>query len=287
MIRRPVLALRRGAMGRLLPGLVAVMVFLGLFAGAGALALDQAVRGWSSGVDLGLTVTLPYREAGKAGALAADLRAIPGVASAKPLSKAEVSALLAPWLGPDAASLDLPFPGLIDLRLDPGIAVDRNALAARVAQALPGARLDSHREWVDRLVRFARAAQALTLFAVALVVLAVIAVVVLAVRAGLAAEQETIELLHLIGAHDAQIAAEFEGHVTRLAAIGALLGLLFAGGGLVTLRLLADAGTVPLLPDLSLGFGALAVLAGFVVAAVVLARVAARGTVLLALRRMV
>lgn len=287
MIRRPVLALRRGAMGRLLPGLVAVMVFLGLFAGAGALAIDQAVRGWSSGVDLGLTVTLPHREAGKAEALSAELRAIPGVASARPLAKAEVAGLLAPWLGPDAASLDLPFPGLIDLRLDPKIAVDRNALAARVALALPGARLDSHREWVDRLVRLARAAQGVTLFAVALVALAVVAVVVLAVRAGLAAEQETIELLHLIGARDGMIAAEFEGHVTRLAIIGALVGAALAGGGMLTLRVLADAGTVPLLPELGLGLGSVAVLAGFLVAAVVLARLAARGTVLLALRRMV
>lgn len=284
---RSVLGLRRSLAARLLPALIGIMVFIGLLALAAALAVDRAVETWSRNIDLGLTATLPDAAAGKVEAVIGMLRATPGVAAARRVPESEVAALLAPWLGSAGAAADLPLPALIDIRLDPAVVVDQGALAAKIERVVAGARLDSHRDWIDQAVRLGRSLQAVAFFAVCLIAAAVAAVVVVSVRAGLAVEHDTIELLHLIGAQDGFIAAEFEQIVTRFAGIGGVIGSALAVGAIMLLAdLFAAAGATPL-PRFGLGLDGWMALIGFVLAAVLLARLATRVTVMLALRRMV
>jgi cell division transport system permease protein len=282
-----ILGLRRSLAARILPALIGIMVFVGLLALAAGIAVNSAVEGWSRNVDLGLTATVPDTTGDKVNAVVSMLQQTPGIAAARRLSESEVSALLAPWLGSEAAAADLPLPALIDIRLDPAVVVDHRALSAKIERIAPGARVDAHRDWIDQAVRLGRSLQAVAFFAVCLIAAAVAAVVVVSVRAGLAVEHDTIELLHLIGAQDGFIAAEFEQVVTRFAGIGGVIGGALALGAIVLLADLFSAAGTTALPKLGLGLYGWLTLTGFVVAAVLLARGVARVTVMLALRKMV
>jgi cell division transport system permease protein len=277
--------------GRFLPSVMAVMVFLGTLSFAGAIVLDGAMQSWSRSIEGTLTVQVGDMKSPDSRARVAVavelLKATPGVADAVPLDKAAVDHLLEPWLGRESLAADLPIPALIDVRLVRDAEIDTAALGTRLAQAVPGARLDDHKPWLAHMVRFARTLQWLAIGIVALVGLATVALVVFATRAGLAVHSEVIEVLHLIGARDGYIAGQFQRHTLRLAAGGAIVGLLLVGAVLLLLAGIAANLEAPLLPKLQFEARHWAMLAGIALAAVALATVTARITVMRTLKRMI
>lgn len=277
---------------RLLPWVVAVMAFLAALAAAGGVALDRAAREWRGGFAGSLTVELPAAASGEAAqdrrvaAVLEALRGTAGVREARALSHEETAALLEPWLGRGGAIDALPLPRLVDVRLDDEHPVDLDFLAGRVAEAAPEARLDDHALWLDRLTGLARAAEAAAAASVALLGGALAAVVVFATRAAFAAHADTIELLHLIGARDGQIAAQFQRRALAMALKGGLLGAALAA---LTLAALAFAGRGLELPFSAHDLLAPSGLAALTLAPVVAAAIAwltARVTVLRALARL-
>jgi cell division transport system permease protein len=235
MARRDLdLTLNRDGSGRFLPWTVAVMVYLASLALALLLVVHQVVQHWDIGLSGTMTVELPAAPSGGRddGAMALTigvLRETPGVLHAEPIETTRVVALLAPWLGSDFDANELPLPRLIDLRIDPGAHLDLDALSARISAAVPGAQLDDHRRWIERVLRLAFAIEVVATVVVLLVGGASALAVVFATRAGLAVHQSVVEVLHLIGAPDAYIAQQFARHALRLGLTGGLVGLLFAG----------------------------------------------------------
>ena len=123
--------------GRLLPWVIAVMVFLAGLAMLVALGLQMTARTWHQGLAQSLTVQVinadrTARDKEVAAALA-ELRKTPGVASAEEETGEEVAALLEPWLGKGNVGPDLPIPALIDVRVADGHKVDAAALGAGMA----------------------------------------------------------------------------------------------------------------------------------------------------------
>jgi len=288
--RRADLKLASDAAGRFLPSVIAIMVFLGALSAAGAIVLDQAMTNWGRSVAGTLTVEVGSMTSPDAAARVATavelLRATPGIAEARPLDKAAVDRLLEPWLGEAMRTADLPVPALIDVRLAPDATVDTGALGRRLAEAVPGAALDDHKPWLANMVRFARTLQGLAFVVVGLIGLATVALVVFATRAGLAVHREVIEVLHLIGARDAYIAAEFQRYTLRLAALGALIGLVGAALVLAVLARYAASLEAPLLPAVHLGLREGGMLLAVALVAMALATVTARVTVMRSLQRM-
>lgn len=289
-VRPSDLQLEADSAGRFLPWALAVMVFLAALALAGALALDGTIAGWHRGVSSKLTVQIADRPGQPMGPriekALETLRAVPGIAAAEPLPRAAVEALLKPWLGGEAMQADLPLPGLIDVTLSDSAALSVDALAARLQSAVPGARIDDPKPWLDRLIQLGRLLQSLGGGIVLLVGLASAAMVIFATRAGLAARRDTIELLHLMGAEDGYIARQFQRHVARQAWRGGIAGALLAVAILLVIQLLAGRVGTGLLPGLSLDWWhwlALLVLPG---AATLLAMTTARLAVLGELRAM-
>lgn len=275
---------------RFLPWALAVMVFLAALALAGALALNGTIEGWRQGVSARLTVQiadLPGQPMAPRIARAIEtLNGVPGVASAVPLDRSAVEALLEPWLGADSLQAGLPLPGLIDVTLDETRALSVPALASRLQEAVPGARLDDPKPWLDRLVQLGRLLQSLGGGIVLLVGLAAAAMVIFATRAGLAARRDTIELLHLIGAEDGYIARQFQRHVARQAIHGGIIGTVLALLTLLGIQLLAGRVGTGLLPGLALAWWHWLALLLLPAAAAVLAMITARLTVFGALRTM-
>ncbi|HSK41056.1 MAG TPA: hypothetical protein VK943_14920 [Arenibaculum sp.] len=291
------LPLERDVTGRFLPWMIAVMAFLAMLALAGAMLLSDLAERWDSGLTGTLTVEVSPPPGGDAAeharrveAVVALLRASPGIGSAQALPRGDLEALLSPWLGEGALIEELPIPALIDVRLDRGApdldALDLDALSRRIAETVPGVRVDDHQAWLDGLIVLTRTVEVLAIAIVALVGGAAVGAVVFVARAGLAIHAPVVELLHLIGASDAYVARQFQRHVLGLAVRGALGGALLAAFALVALDLTARRIAPGLLPDLSLSPGQWATLAIVPVLAAVLAAVTARVTVLRTLARL-
>jgi len=205
-----------------MPWVIAIMMFLTILASAAGLGLAHGVMRMQAQLSGKLTVQLIEPDAGRRNALTTQLvralRSDSRVASARPVPEAELTAQLRPWLGEDMAALDLPTPALIDVALRPGAsAAGLRPLVSRIA---PQARLDADAGF---LAPIAQLMQSLMWFAALLVLLMMVAtgaVVVMAARGAHDANRNTIEILHLLGSTDTQIARLFQ----RRMALDALFG---------------------------------------------------------------
>ena len=187
-------------------------------------------------------------------------QATPGIAGVRPYSREESARLLEPWLGSGLALGELPVPRLIVVRVGPGEPPDLAGLRQQLAQ-IPGATLDDHRGYVDRMRAMARSAVAVGLGVLALVLAAAMMSVMFATRGAMSANRQIIEVLHVVGAKEGFIASEFQRHFLLLGLKGGALGggtamALFALAGVVSDWFKGSAGesqVAALFGNLSLG----------------------------------
>jgi cell division transport system permease protein len=226
--------------GRALVGVVAIMTFLASLTVGAVMLVRSTASEWQA--DVAREVTIQIRapdgrdletEVAKTVTIA---RAFPGVAEARPYSKAETMALLEPWLGSGLQFDDLPVPRIVVVRIAVGAAPDLAQLRASLAEQVPGAVLDDHRGFVARMRAMANAAVVGGLVVLSLVLLATVLSVSFATRAAMATNRPVIEVLHLIGAKDNFIAAHFQRHFLQLGLKGGVLG----GGAAIALFAFAD-----------------------------------------------
>ena len=277
--------------GRLLPWIVAIMIYLSGVAIAGAIALNSLVSTWSSGLSGALTIQIPAgpgspKARQQADAVLALVRKTPGVRQARLLPRQEVLRLVRPWLGDDTGAGDLPLPILIDVQAAAGAVIDTASVTARVAAIAPGAITEDHARWAGRLIGLARSIWLVALLVVALIGLATIITVVFATRTGLRIHRRVIGLLHLIGAHDRYIARQFERQALWLSLQGAIVGIAFVIGTVFGIAHLA--GKIEIEPAAGAIFtpAQWAIFACVPVVAALVALLTARITVLRTLRRM-
>lgn len=287
------LPLSRDPASRLLPWIIAFMVYLAALALAAALALSTLTAHWRAGLTGTLTVQiLPLADGGDASldqrtetALAL-LRKAPGVIRAEALTDQQMDALLRPWLGAGAALRDLPVPRLIDVSIDPQGPADVGRIEAMLAGAVPGSAVDDHAVWLGRLIGLARAVELVAFSVVAVVSLAAIAVVIFTTRTGLSIHHDIVEILHLIGAQDDYLARQFQNHAMVLGFKGGLIGLALAAASLIALMRVAGPVEDTLLPGIGLTVRDWIILGLLPLAAAMIAMLSARRTVMAALRRM-
>jgi cell division transport system permease protein len=230
---RDPLGLRRALSGWLLPGLVAAMALLAALAVAGAEGAAALAARWERGAAAAVTLQLPDAEPTRLARALGALAAMPEVAEARAVDQARLAELLRPWLGTAGA---LPLPAVIELRLRDA-RTDPVLLGDRLAATVPGAVVEAHGLWVQRLAALAVSLQALAWSVLGLVAAVAAAVVAVATRAGLAARRDAVEVLHGLGARDGEIAGRFARRLGLLAAGGALLG---TAAAVPALTMLAD-----------------------------------------------
>jgi cell division transport system permease protein len=231
---------RSSISGRALVAVVAIMTFLAsLTTGAVMLVLGSAAD-WQSDVAREMTIQirpLPGHdldaEVNNAAAIA---RATAGIADVRPYTAAESARLLEPWLGTGLSLDALPVPRIIVLRVASGQPPDLAALRAALAAKVPGASVDDHRGWIERMRAMANAAIAVGLGVLVLVLVATVLSVAFATRGAMATNRPIVEVLHLIGARDAYIAGQFQRQFLILGLQGGLIG----GGAALLLLALAS-----------------------------------------------
>lgn len=232
---------------------IAVLCFLACLTALGAIAGDRAARGWAGQLTGEITVVVRARGGETPDAAAARaaeaLAGVPGVSEARALEKAEAYALIEPWIGDVADLDDLPIPRLVAVVLDrqtpaPPAAL-RRALAARGLDAV----VDDHSAWIADIKGAAGVVRSIAIVVFLLIAAGAGAVVAFATRQGLAARRDVVEVLHITGAEDAQIASLFELRFARIAALAGAAGALAAALAGGALRLAGGGqGLTPALP---------------------------------------
>ena len=276
-----------------MPWVIAIMVALTVIAAATGLALRNTARAAAAELSGGVTVQIvepePGARARQAQASVARLKSLPGVVSVRQVPQDELDALIEPWLGGDAVGggEDIPVPALIDARLSGGVTPERLAqLRVAIRAVAPSARIDAQSGWLRPVFDAIQSLQWLTLALVGLLAFAMASAVLLAARSALGSNRDTIEIVHLLGGTDGQIARIFQRSIGIDAAGGGVLGLalglvavLFLGRRFASLGAgLVDSG--------ALHWGDWLLLASVPVLAVALAMLTARLSVMRALQRM-
>ena len=273
-----------------MPWVIAIMMFLTVLAAAAGLALSAGAE--RIGGEVGNRVTVQIVEANaevraaQAQAAANLLRRSPAVAQVRPVPAEEVAQLLEPWLGTSNPDPDLPVPAMIDIDLQPGGRGQLAQLRAQVQAVAPAAVVSDVADWLAPLSSLMTSLQLLALGLVVLMIGATAATVVLAARASLNTHNQTIEILHLMGATDHQIARLFQRRIALDVLFGGLLGFAIA-----VLVLVLIGGRVSAIGSELLGAAALPgqawfLLVGLPIAGALLALLVARITILRALGRL-
>ena len=171
------------------------MTFLASLTTGAVMLVRAAANDWQSEVAREMTIQvrpMPGRDIEADVARAADIaRNFPGVAEVRPYTKEESARLLEPWLGTGLTLGDLPIPRMIVVRIAPNAAIDLAQLRALLA-AIPGASLDDHRGFVDRMRAMAGAAVFGGLAVLALMIAATVLSVTFATRAAMATNRPVV-----------------------------------------------------------------------------------------------
>lgn len=240
----PELQLEKDASSRYLPVVIAAMVFLATLALIGLFSIHSAIGNWSAAVSGNLTVEIAYVEGQdldkKMSKAAQALKTFPGVEDVRPLSLDETAQLLTPYLGRVDIIKQLPLPRLIEITISEGSPIDLLAAAKKLSSEVPGAILNTHRPWLDKMILLARSVQSLAAAVMLLVGIVTVIIIVFAARTGMVMHHDIIEVLHLIGARDSYIARQFQNYFARLSLFGAVPGLIMAIIIMQILSILAD-----------------------------------------------
>jgi cell division transport system permease protein len=282
--------LPEGRLSGPMPWVIAIMMFLTVLAAALGMGLSSAAATLDE--DVGHRITVQIVEANpdlrerQAEAALAVLQRQAGVVSVRRVPDSELARLLEPWLGTGGIEADLPIPAMIDADLSPEADAELDRIRAALATAAPAARVDDNDQWLAPLAHLVLALKWLSAGLVLLMVAATGATVVLAARAALDTHRSTIEVLHLMGATDVQVARLFQRRIALDALFGSLIGLLCAVGVLLLIGDRVSALGSELLGTANLPPLAWAVLLALPVAGVILAMAVARWTILRALGRL-
>jgi cell division transport system permease protein len=224
---------------------VVMMTILATLAMGGALVVHSLRAGWVDAVTGHMTVEIPASVGDTVrdpAALAADAEHVraalskdDAVKSARVISRGEVEKLVKPWLGSEAGSDDLPLPALVGVMLkDPADTDAQARIASAVKAAEPSAVTETHQAWLSDLKRFSLVLLYAALTMAAATIACSILAVTGAVRAQLSAHHGDIDLLHVMGATDDYVSAQFVRVVVRSVGRAALAGTV---AGLIILKI--------------------------------------------------
>jgi cell division transport system permease protein len=230
--------------GRALAFTLATLCFLACLALALVLSAHRTAERWSESIAREMTVQLRPVEGAEMHAAVARaleiLTATPGVVRAEAIVQTEMHALLEPWLGSALDLGELPVPQMIAVEVDARSPPDLAALEQTLAREVPGASLDDHRIWRDRLSGGARIVVGIGIFLFVLVLGVMTACAVFATRSAMAANREIVDVLYFVGARESFIAREFQRHFLILGLKAGVAGGLAAVAGLLLAGLAID-----------------------------------------------
>ena len=284
----------QGRMSGPMPWVIAIMVALTAIALAAGLSIGNAVSAAKAEIEGGVTIQVieprADLQAEQVRAAVEAVRQLPGIDGLRVVPKKELDALIEPWLGTgldEATGAAIPVPALIDVRLDGTATEQRVQAIADAARAVASsARVDAQSSWLKPVFDAMVSLQVVAIALVALLTFALAAAVLLAARSALGANRDVIEIVHLLGGTDQQVARVFQRSIGFDAAGGGAVGLALALLAILALARRFEGLGAGLVDNGALVWSDWLLLALVPLLATLLAMVTARFTVLHALRKM-
>ncbi len=283
---RSELPLKGDTSSRFVVWLVMVLVFMASIALTTNAYIGALLFHWNQSVTGTLTIQIPVMLDAKDPASTATTERVldvlnrhPAVERATAVPREKVTELLKPWFGAGEAVADLPLPVLVDVRLSTSEPSAINAVSNSVQSTAPGAVIDDHRAWLNRVIGLAEGLGAIAITAMALVTIALGLTIVFATRASLAEFAQVIDVLHVVGAKDGYIAGQFARRALVQSLIGGGAGLLLYAPTLGFIAWLASRIEPGILPDISFPASHWVVLAALPFLAGLIATITANVTV--------
>jgi len=263
-------AFRQQHLGRSFAAIVGIMVFIASFATAAEAVLLTTSYLWGQTIETRITVEIPavgdeaaMTQAERVKQATAILRAMPDIGLVMPLSDDEVTRLLDPWFNQPDLLKALPLPTLIDIERKPGASITAGQIQDALKNAISDVRVDDHGAWTQDVWRLVRGLSILGGVTIALAGITLVISVSLICRAVMAAEHETISLLHLLGTEDTDIAHHFQLQAERIslraASLGFILALAVTAALMFATRHIADLSTLQIRHWVWLGLAAFSV----------------------------
>lgn len=283
--------LPQGSLAGPVPWVIAMMVALTVVATAAGLALSNLAAGARAELSGGATVQVvqadPDERARQAAQVEEVLASFAEVASIRQVPQGELEQLLEPWLGAGAGEEAVPIPALIDVRLREEASPDKlRRMRAAIIAVAPDARIDAQSTWLRPVFSAITSLQWLAIALVVLLAGTSTAAVFLAARSALGSNRETIEIVHLLGGTDVQIARVFQRTVALDATLGGAVGLVLGLASVLFLGQQFAALDSGMVTGGGLHWLDWLMVAAVPVVTVALAMVTARLTVVAALRKM-
>ncbi len=213
---------------------IAIMAFLACLTLGAVAMINSSASQWQSDISREVTIQIKPaddREMEKAIRDASRVAlSFSGVSKVTVLTDAATARLLEPWLGSGLELGELPVPRLLTVSIAEGNNPDFNAMRARLEAEVPGASLDDHRAWVERLTTMAITMVLVGVSVFALMMAATVTTVIFATRGAMAGNKDVVEVLHFVGADSRIISRQFQHHFLLLGLKGGVVGTLLAIG---------------------------------------------------------
>jgi len=276
---------------RLLPYVMAVMVYLSALALMGSILLHKGFGDWTESLSNRLTVQVTTADrhvrAQQVEQITQLLRNTPGIESVRKLNDVEIEQLLEPWLGAGNVTSDLPVPDILDVTVSHALDINLDALSAQMARISDDIHLDDHQQWLGRFLRLMDMVEYTALGILLLVVMATICMVIFGTKAGMAENRATIEIMHHLGAQDSMVARAYQDRFMAYGLKGGIIGLILAFTTLISLIYLSRDLAAGLVKVPALPIAEVATLLIVPVIAALISMLTARITVMRDLGRMV
>lgn len=276
---------------RLLPWVMAIMVYLSALAGTGSLLLHSGFNDWANSLQGRITLQITGDDKQQILTDSQEIRDVltqtPGIKSARILSDEEISILLEPWLGAGNITDDLPVPVMIDIETNEDAYVNLDALESKINLISANVYLDDHAQWLSHFFSLAYTVEYTALGILVMILLASVCIVIFGTKSSMSEHKHIIEIMHLMGAQDKMIAQAYQKRFMYYGLKGGLVGLMLSFltvyGLLNLIQNLADGFVeMPTLPYMKLS-----ILLVFPVLFALLTMLTARITVMRDLGRMV
>ncbi len=217
---------------KLLPWVMAIMVYLSALAATGSLLLHSGFEDWASSLQGRITVQITGEDRDQITAQSLEiqkaLRETPGIRSVRILSDEEISALLEPWLGAGNITDDLPVPVMIDVETSEDMYVNLEALESKIKQLSDSVYLDDHAKWLTHFYDLAYSIEFTAIGILCMILIASVGIVIFGTKSSMSEHKGTIAIMHLMGAHDQMIAKAYQKRFMIYGLKGGVIGLLLA-----------------------------------------------------------
>lgn len=207
---------------------IGIMTFLACLTLGGVSMINTSAQKWQSDISREVTIQIrPFDEVEMEKAQQDASRIAlnyEGVAKVVALNDRETARLLEPWLGTGLQLDELPVPRLLTVIIAEDAKPDFATMRAQLEKEVPGATLDDHRTWVDRLTTMALTMVAIGTTIFLLMMAATITTVIFATRGAMAGNKDVVDVLHFVGADSKFISKQFQKHFLMLGLKGAACG---------------------------------------------------------------